>query len=588
MGQSASSPSASDKEEPSNVTLPEEKGDREALIEYMSSRLIGAPEGAAGELVAYYEGLEKILTPEAAGPELEKQRWQMRADIEERVRKQQASVGLEEADPEHEEKHCVHETFPVVAEDASNLLLVSRNALVHGGFGKVFPMLVGECLAAGKLAHSPEDFAGLFDEGLTHALLTSPLVDEALETVVEREMVEPWDGQPIVPLTAIVNAGERAGPLLVMPRIDMSLRQALASDRDDSFTPTDLVDVTLQVMEQLHVLHAAIGFMHRDLHFENIGLTRRREPHTFAHRIRGANYPPGAVLLSRWRVQLLDLAHACAELKNCSDCAFPLKVNAGIAPRRKNRAAPYCSNPAFDVVMLLTSIAKAVPARMLDDPLIKLLVGTYFKGAAASMFGAGVRDLHLLFEPGFLERKTPQRILWTPMATHRMICSVARLVQGGPETQKALDDMIADASAWFQRNVSALQKYNALLSVERKVLRALQESPDDVWQRLGQAKTAQAQLPQARERLIVERRSKVPAKAAYEEAFAGDQQFWQRAMGNLLSAKTSMLLIRDFEKEDARRQRYEAERKAVMEKLFKYDVAQQKKESAAKEVAAAV
>jgi hypothetical protein len=540
----------------SAVQLPPDRADSAMLLEHVGNVIVNAPEHSRELLENYYRRLYELLPPNEVkiSPEDESDRWAELATLYNALISAQEPVDVTRVDKDEKIKpvrEC--HRMPLLAMDGSNVKLLSMEPLMRSRIGVLLPIQVEGCRVVGKVARHPSDFHTLLDEGLSHAAMTSPLVLEAMEQKAMEMNVEPWDVNPVVPIVGIVRTNIDGGPMLVLRRVEHTLRTALELEE---FMGNDLIDVLLQVFERLAVMRETIGFMHRSLTYDSIALVSRPRPVIIPHSLGGhSDSSPGLVLTSRWIVRILDVSTACATLDACRDCAYPPRINAGMSSKGFKVAAPFCRNPTFDVLTLANSLAANLPARLREhNPVIKRLFRDYFEAADQK-------------DP-VLEKTHSSE--WTPESTHSLVCELFRITNYR-NGDAIVSEMAKEGTTWLEDAVGIQKLYVAALSRHSEAGSSIAAGnatgdKEGLKALLLEAESGEEEAKQLLTELeeIMER--KLPARKRYVKMLPNHSSFWTRSVPGAQADHIRRLRIQESSLRKTRN-RLESERQAVKKSM---------------------
>jgi hypothetical protein len=195
-------------------------------------------------------------------------------------------------------------------------------------------------------------------ESINHILLSSPSVRAAVESVRVRDGWRPsmFPIPEVLWLARYEMKGKKEDPILFMEAMDDTLATLLLQS-PLTLNAGQLLDILLQVVEKIALLQDSIQFMHRDLNGSNVMVRRRPVPIMVEHKMPGVEDVPAFALESAYEVAFIDMAMACADLTECTECVgLRVYVNGGTPARTNDEFGAVCTNQAYDLMYLFASM----------------------------------------------------------------------------------------------------------------------------------------------------------------------------------------------------------------------------------------
>ena len=235
-----------------------------------------------------------------------------------------------------------------------------------------------------KVPRSMEDNSVQLVEALLHSLLVCESNKAAyLSATYQGIHVSIPEEYPIADIYFVAKSKSNLVFVGLQP-LQTTLTQAIGSMRKE-----DLVDVLLQVASKLYSLQKQFGFMHRDLHADNVMLVRRDRPLEATYEVAGQR----RTLTSRYRAYFIDFGMSCVDLSKQGQTDWAMTPGSPYDMLICEQVS--CQNFSFDLRYLLGFIHTNLRSRLSFSlgPLDQLMYRTV-ENIDVSMYPNHTLDRH--------------------------------------------------------------------------------------------------------------------------------------------------------------------------------------------------
>jgi tRNA A-37 threonylcarbamoyl transferase component Bud32 len=183
-------------------------------------------------------------------------------------------------------------------------------------------------------------------ESLLHSLLSCEQhKDYFIDTVKKQEDIQ-IVGPIEYPIPVVYFIAKSASQLIFtgMQILQMTLTDFI---QDNIITKEIFQDVILQIIIKLSFMQKQFGFMHRDLHSDNIMLKKRESPVIFQYGMQGLDQTITSTSL--YEVYFIDFGMSCVDFNSCLQCHWDLRLSPGSPYGLIISETITCKNFSFDL-----------------------------------------------------------------------------------------------------------------------------------------------------------------------------------------------------------------------------------------------
>ena len=223
-----------------------------------------------------------------------------------------------------------------------------------------------------KVPNSIQKNSTVLVESLLHSLLGC---QQHIKAYMDKTIPGLFLSHPEYPIADIVFiARTEAQSLLVgLQRLDTTLTALIAGR---AFTKDEFVDILFQITTKLYYMQEEFGFMHRDLHTDNIMICRRAHPIHVHCGFGGTT----RTFKSTYRCYFIDFGMSCVDFSKCQSCDWASRITPGSPYGLVMCEQVPCENFTFDLRYMFgfihCNLRGFLPFLQKDDILDRLLTQT--------------------------------------------------------------------------------------------------------------------------------------------------------------------------------------------------------------------